>query len=217
VCSRLTSYLLLLVSRHLTYVWPSQVFEQEDGLGLRVGTPFRGDSARSVPPEPLPDSRGSERPRASRGAERRSIADDADRLVLDDRPSDSRSSQRPKAPRGGDRGSERARAIGEVDRMLLDEERPIDSRGGERPKVSRGSDRLKSRGGDREKVGRRVYTGDGERSGRNDVNPGDILLNQDKPLTLEDWFSNPGLQSDQSSPLLLYFIMQSNYSIPDHS
>ena len=207
-CSRLTSYILLLVSRHLTSAWPSQVFEQEDGLGLRVGTPFRGDSARSVPPEPLPDSRGSERPRASRGAERRSIADDAERLVLDDRPSDSRSSQRPKAPRGGDRGSERARAMGEVDRILLDEERPIDSRGGERPKVSRGSDRLKSRGGDREKVGRRGYTGDGERSGRNDVIPGDILLNQDKLLTLEDWFSNPGLASDQSSPLLLYFIIQ---------
>ena len=157
------------------------------------------------------DSRGSDRPKASRGGERRAVCD-ADRLVIDDRPSDSRGSERPKASRGS-ANVRRASAAGDGDRIVFDDHRPIDSRGGEhpppdrmtfddqrptdsrggeRPKASRGSDRLKSRGSDRGR--QRSSEGDrpAERPGRYDVIEGEILLNQDKPLTLEDWFSNPG-------------------------
>lgn len=143
-------------------------------------------------------SRGGERPKASRGSQRREPLDaerlvvddqqvwDADRRVLQAHPSDSRGSDRPKASR-----SSKGRAPSDAHQF------PTDPRGealGERTKASRGSDRLKSRGGDK---GPRGSTGEGdcnaERPGRYDIREGEILLNQDKPLTLEDWFSNPGL------------------------
>jgi len=175
----------------------AQVYEQEDGLGLRVGTPFRGDSARSMTHERPSDSRSSERPKASRGSGRRPPITEADRLVLEDteprsvlpeRPTDSRGSERPKASRGGER---RPVASSDGERVMIDDRRPSDSRGGERPKASRGNDRLKSRGSDR---GRGAASNvEGERNDRFSVRDGEILLNQDTPLTLEDWFSNPGL------------------------
>ena len=143
-------------------------------------------------------SRGGERPKASRGSQRREHIDaerlvvddqqvlDADRRVLQERNKHSRGSDRPKASR-----SSKGRAPSDAHQF------PTDPRGealGERTKASRSSDRLKSRGGDR---GPRGSTGEGdrnaERPGRYDIREGEILLNQDKPLTLEDWFANPGL------------------------
>lgn len=237
-----------LAERHLTgsasRLW--QQFEQEEGLGLRVGTPFRDNSTRLERPtnsrgsERLTASRGGERPRASRGgdAERlgsgsdsgnskgpkasrgsaRRLSSDAERMVFDDplervaledRPLDSRGGERPKVSRSSGR---RTQAQSDAERMVMDPPvRPSDSGGGERPRASRGSDRLKSRGGDRS---RRVSAEEREwperrtadrpqryedRAQRFEAGESEIMINQDKPLTLEDWFSNPGLVWNNSS------------------
>jgi hypothetical protein len=224
----------LLAEGHLTGSTsrPWQQFEQEEGLGLRVGTPFRDNSAR---PERPNNSRGSERPRASRGGERprASRGGDADRLdsadsgnskgpkasrgsarrlpgdvermvfddhlervALEDRPLDSRGGERPKASRSSGR---RNHLQSDAERMVMDPPvRPSDSGSGERPRASRGSDRLKSRGGDRsrrESAGEREWPErrTADRAQRYEVSENEIMINQDKPLTLEDWFSNPGL------------------------
>lgn len=186
--------------------WPGQgVYEQEDGLGLRVGTPII-DSARSTTAhDRQSDSRSSERPKASRGSGRRQITE-ADRLalegkpelrsVLPERPTDSRGSERPKASRGSER---RPAAASDVERVVIDDRRLSESRGGERPKASRGSDRLKSRGSDR---GRGTApSGESEQHEQYNV--------EGTPLTLQDWFSNPGLSSPAlHSPCFCPFLPQ---------
>ena len=145
-------------------------------------------------------SRGSVRHIAS-DDDRKAFDDPLERVALDDRPPDSRGGERPKASRSSSR---RTHAQSDSERLIMEpsnRERFVDSSVGDRPKASRDRDRLKSRGGDRgrrksseehEQLADRPEQRAADRADHYEAREQDININQGKPLTLEDWFSNPG-------------------------
>ena len=119
-------------------------------MAATVMTDLHGLDVHEVRRRPS-DSRGSDRPKASRGGERRP-AGSGERVLVDEHAPETRGSGRPKASRGGDRRRAVAPppvggatwagdAWGFDGERIVIEDRPSESRGSERPKASRGAER----------------------------------------------------------------------------